>query len=267
MKRNRRLLLIIGALTTMLVTSMTLNYYLYRKNRSLDWQNQVLQRQSQSHYQRLSRIRLDPLGLSRYSTEPHEQPGASAGRPSLVFFGDSRAASWPAPRVPQFDFLNRGIPGETSAQALARADYHLQPLRPAFVVIQVGVNDLTLIAALPGEREAIVAGCQENIRGIVERATALGANVVLTTIFPNARLTGDDRLYWSDEATAAIQEVNAFLRALEGEDVTVFDAYAILAGDDGEIQPEYRVDLLHINEAGYRRLNEELAPLLLSLAE
>jgi hypothetical protein len=70
MKRNRRLLLIIGALATMLVASMTLNYYFYKKNRSLNWQNQVLQGQSQSHYQRLSRIRLDPLGLRRYSAEP-----------------------------------------------------------------------------------------------------------------------------------------------------------------------------------------------------
>jgi lysophospholipase L1-like esterase len=267
MKRNRRLLLIIGALATMLVASMTLNYYFYKKNRSLNWQNQVLQGQSQSHYQRLSRIRLDPLGLRRYSTEPETQQGASTRRPLVVFFGDSRAASWPAPLVPQLDFSNRGIPGETSAQALYRADYHLQPLQPALVVVQVGVNDLTLIAALPGEREAIVAGCQENIRGIVQRATSLGARVVLTTIFPSARMTGEDRLYWSDEATAAIQEINAFLRALQGDGVTVFDAYAVLAGDDGEIRPEYSVDLLHINEAGYRRLNQELAPLLLSLAE
>jgi lysophospholipase L1-like esterase len=71
--------------------------------------------------------------------------------------------------------------------------------------------------------------------------------------------------FWSDDVAVAIKEVNAFIYTLEKEGVTTLDCYALLEDDDGSTRPEYSQDLLHLNAAGYRRLNAALAPLLLTL--
>lgn len=186
----------------------------------------------------------------------------AGGETLVVLFGDSRAADWPAPVVDGFVFANRGIPGETSAQAAGRFAAHVAPLRPAVVVVQVGVNDLTTLGVVPGRREALVANCVANVERIVEAATALGARVVVTTVFPAGRVPAAQRPFWPDELPAAIEEVNAALRAMEGRGggaVSVLDAHALLAGDDGRARPAYSADVLHLAPAGYARLNEALA--------
>jgi len=100
MGRHRWVLVITGALAIGLLASVALNCFLFR--------------QCKEFYVQLNGTRLDPLGLSHYSTAPDQQDPASTDRPTVVFFGDSRAASWPAPGLPQFTFVNRGIDGETS---------------------------------------------------------------------------------------------------------------------------------------------------------
>ncbi|RPI58168.1 MAG: SGNH/GDSL hydrolase family protein [Chloroflexi bacterium] len=248
MKPNHRLLLIVGTLSIVLLASLALNYSLFSQGRQF--------------YLQLNWVRLDPLGLGHYSTEPEQSILMGTDRTTVVFFGDSRAESWPPPTLPQFHFVNRGIAAETSVQTLQRFDYHVKPLRPDVVVVQVGVNDLDTITLFPDQREAIVANCQENIRQIVKASTDLGARVVLTTIFPTGRVPLEWIPFWSDDVSVALEEVNAFLRSLEGEDVTILDSYALLLGDDGSTRPEYSQDLLHLNAAGYRRLNDALVPIL-----
>src|SRR5437870_3849107 len=81
--------------------------------------------QARQYYLELNQTRLDPLGLNAYpggSRGPGTpEPGVSPG--TVVFFGDSRAAQWPAPELAGFTFANRGIGAQTSAQALQRFDY------------------------------------------------------------------------------------------------------------------------------------------------
>ena len=197
-----------------------------------------------------------------------------ARRRCVVLFGDSRAADWSAPEVEGFRFVNRGIPGESSAQARGRFEAHVASLHPDVIVVQAGVNDLMALGVLPGEREvqatAVVANVIANVRQIVERATALGARVVVTTIFPLSAVPLAQWPFWSDEVPAAIEEVNAALRAMAGSGrpggaVSVLDAYALLADEEGRTRREYRADVLHLTPAGYARLNEALAAHLAGL--
>jgi lysophospholipase L1-like esterase len=62
---------------------------------------------------------------------------------TVLFYSDSRAADWPPPDLPDLLFVNRGVPGQTSTEALRRWTTYGAPLRPDIVVLQVGVNDLT----------------------------------------------------------------------------------------------------------------------------
>lgn len=208
-----------------------------------------------------SRTQLDPLGLDAHPRGP--QPIDRGKGPLVVFFGDSRAAAWPAPRdVRGVQFINRGIGGETTAQALGRFPQHVAPLRADRIVVQLGINDLKAIPILSERKDAIIRHCKDHLRSIVDLSLETGAQVTITTIFPTARAPWERRPFWSGEVAVAVQDVNAFIHSLKSDRVTVFDAYRILVAADGNIDPAFSVDLLHVNANGYSALNRELAGML-----
>jgi lysophospholipase L1-like esterase len=226
--------------------------------------NWILFRQGRGYYEQLNALRLDPVGLSHYGTAA-EQHVAGSGQVTVVLFGDSRAAQWPAPALDGFAFVNRGIGAETSAQSVQRFDAHVFPLSPDVVVVQVGVNDLKTIPLFPERTEAIVANCQANIRQIVEKAADLDAQVILTTIFPLGRVPLTRLPFWSEDASSAVDQVNAYIRSLEGPGIKVLDAFAVLADEQDKIQSAYSQDMLHLSTAGYEALNRELVKTLEAL--
>ncbi|MBN1314305.1 MAG: hypothetical protein JXA42_02515, partial [Anaerolineales bacterium] len=142
--------------------------------------NVLLYHQAKVFYIEMNAIRLDPLGLSRYSVIHDNQDMEKV----VIFYGDSRAYDWPAPDIDGLAFVNRGIPGETSAQSALRFDYHIGSLNPGIIILQVGINDLTDVGFMPEQYEEIVENCKANIAQIVGRARAMDAVVVVTTIFP-----------------------------------------------------------------------------------
>lgn len=215
------------------------------------------------HFFRLfSLTRLDPLGLNQIDTA-HDADLAAQPGDVVVFVGDSRAAAWPAPEaLPGFVFVNRGINGHTAVQTSQRYNLHVAPLQPDVVIIQVGGNDLISIAVLAANQEEIIQICQENIKNLVEQSQQSGATVILSTIMPSRAPIGIDRLYWSKAAETAVTTVNQYIRSLESENVIILDAYALLAEADGQLAIPYAADDIHINEAGYERLNQEVVQLL-----
>jgi len=244
MKSNIRCFLMVAFLLAVLAISLALNGFLFNRGRQ--------------YYLELNETRLDPLGLNYY-------PTANPRRQTVVFFGDSRAASWPSPDLECFEFVNRGIGSQTSAQVVQRFDYHVRPLQPQVVVVQVGINDLKTLPLFPERKALIVANCRKNIQKVVERAGDLGATVILTTVFPVGQVPIERRLFWSEDVALAIEEVNGYIVSLAGENVVIFDAFSVLADDSGMVRPEYSKDLLHLNAAGYEALNGELLSVLRGL--
>jgi lysophospholipase L1-like esterase len=223
--------------------------------------NLILFTQSRQYYLQLNETRLDPLGLSSYSPDSL-QNAANPDKAIAVFFGDSRAADWPPPDLASFEFVNRGIGAQTSAQALQRFDYHVKPLHPRVVLVQVGINDLKTVPLFPERKRAIIAGCEENIRHIVTQSVDGGATVVLTTIFPTGEVPLERQPFWSPDVAQAVSDVNTYIRSLQAQDVIVLDAYSILSNESGMMRDEYAQDMLHLNAAGYAALNEHLMPIL-----
>jgi lysophospholipase L1-like esterase len=185
---------------------------------------------------------------------------------TVLFYGDSRAADWPPPDLPDFLFVNRGVPGQTSTEALRRWVSYGAPLHPDIVVLQIGINDLTAISLFREETASLVVQCQNNIRQLVSQATTGGATVILTTIFPAGYLRLGYREFGLSEIGPLVVEVNNYLTILAGPHVVLFDAYALLSEND-LVKGEYTLDLLHLNAAGYDALNQALVPLLLTLAQ
>lgn len=223
--------------------------------------NVILYNTSYTYYTTLNAVRLDPLQLGDYPAGQWP-PGNPVAR-KVLFVGDSRAFQWPAPSAgAHFRFLNRGIGGQTSSQVQLRFAAHVSPLRPDVVIIQVGINDLKTIPLFPERRAAIVEECKRNLAQLVEQSRALGARVILTTIFPVGQVSLARRLVWSPAVAAAVREVNDHLRTLTRDDVILFDSAAILADQQGNTRAEYQLDLLHLNGTGYAALNAQLLPVL-----
>jgi len=179
----------------------------------------------------------------------------------VVFFGDSRADWWLVPVLPKLQCVTTGVPGASASYLARRFRAMVAPLRPDIVVVQMGVNDLTGLTPTSRERERVVAAAVEAITAVVGSARAIGAQVIVTTIFPLAR-----EAFVDHAVQAAISAVNTALLALAGEGVQLFDTTAVLAGADGYVRPAFADDELHLSPAGYAALNEALTTLLSALA-
>jgi lysophospholipase L1-like esterase len=220
--------------------------------------NVFLYQQGQKYYLQLNATRLDPLGLNSYpnSAEKIQQP-------VIVFYGDSRAESWPAPdQIKNATIINRGIGGQTTAQVLGRFQQHVASLKPKIIVIQVGVNDLKAIPLFPEQKETIIRNCETNIGQIVQKSLDTGAKVVVTTIFPLGTLPIERRPFWSDDVPIAINDVNDYIKTLARDRVIVLDSSQVLANSQGIVNPKYSRDFLHINSEGYAALNKAITGIL-----
>jgi lysophospholipase L1-like esterase len=246
MKLNKYWVLVNALILVALGGSIFLNFLLY---------NRVIK-----YYSELNQTRLDPVGLSFHSTNPTEVPNTDQVR--VVFFGDSRAASWIPPNISGYEFINRGIPSQTSVQTVQRFSQHVRPLKPNVVIIQVGINDLKTIALFPERKQSIVATCKANIKQIVEDSKRLGAVVILTTIFPPGEVPLERRPVWSDEIGQTVKEVNAYIATLADDKTIVFDTFSIIADSQGTMPQKYSLDELHVNGQGYAILNSELTQLI-----
>lgn len=222
--------------------------------------NVVLYRMGREFYLRLSEVRLDPMGTQRWPAGPVTRPDGTSYR--VVVLGDSRARAWSGLEKPGREVINRGVAEQTTAQVLGRFDVHVAPLRPEVVILQLGINDLKTIPLFPDRAERIERDCAENIRRLVEACRAIGAEVILATIFPTGDVPLERRPFWSDEVERAIERVNAKLCAMEGPGVRVMKSATVLAGADGRVKGEYQRDLLHLRPEGYAALNTEMEKLL-----
>ncbi|MEB3274934.1 MAG: SGNH/GDSL hydrolase family protein [Prochlorothrix sp.] len=231
--------------------------------------NLTLYQSSRRYYTHWKHLHLDPLGLTQYPTSFPDHTALNFQEPDpnrkfVVVLGDSRAANWTVGLPDSVEVINRGIPGQTTGQIVGRTQAHLQDLKVQAVVVQMGINDLTMIPLFPQQERAIIETCKANFLTLVGEVHSLGAKVVLTTLFPLGQVPWERQLIWSDRVGLAVEEINDFIRSLDGaEGVYVLDAARALQQLSAlEIQPQYSQDLLHINEAGYDRLNTDLIPVL-----
>ena len=209
-------------------------------------------------------VRLEPLGLSSYPTSVTR---TSPDMKQVVFFGDSRAESWLSPtNLTGWEFVNRGIAGQTSAQILGRFAAHIAPLQPDVIVLQLGINDLRTIPIFPDARAKLIANCIANIQAIIRQSKDLNAVVILSTIFPVTAPTFERTLFfWSDDIARAVTETNQTLRSLADDGVILLDTDSILLNTNGLPRPEYMQDTLHLSPAGYEALNVRLSQILSDL--
>lgn len=131
--------------------------------------------------------------------------------------------------------VNAGVPGETSADGLARLPRALEEHRPALVILCLGGNDFL--------RRLDPAQTRANLDRMIAMIRASGAALVLVAVPQLRVLGGNDPVY---EALARQHRL-----VLEDEVL-----------DDVLHDRDLKSDPIHPNNLGYRRVAEALADLL-----
>lgn len=179
-------------------------------------------------------------------------PAAAVG--PVVLMGDSLTAYWNTRSTTLThiaDYLDAGVPGQTTAQMLARFDTDVMAHQPSVVVILGGTNDMYL------QTDANI----DSIATMADRAAQAGSRIVIGLV-PRG---GDwQRMsYQGATGDAAIALWNRSLTALaRSHGYQIADYYDALLTQGTQNLSDYIDDELHPNSAGYDAMWSVLQPLL-----
>ena len=170
---------------------------------------------------------------------------------TVVFLGDSLTQggiweSW----FPELNAINLGVGGNTTDDVLGRLE-SVVALNPDEIVLMIGTNDLGMRRNV----ESLVRNIQSIL--VELRRDLPGSRMLVQSIAPRGREFAD-----------RIREANIHLRQFSATVHAQFlDLWPTMALEDGELNPTYSDDRLHLNEAGYEAWLSELRPALVRLRD
>lgn len=187
--------------------------------------------------------------MARYAEANRKLPAPIAGKPRVVFFGDSITDFWHLNEYfPDSDYLNRGISGQTSGQLLQRMKDDVIDLHPEAVLILIGTNDLA--------RHVPLTAIESNYQTLADLAGANKVKVIFAAVMPVSDYHKDqDPVYERTplRPAASITALNDWLQKLcTQRGYTYLDYYTALVDGSGQFQAELSDDGLHPNAKGYR---------------
>lgn len=217
----------------------------------------VARAQTQETYQQRKERLLheDFPELSRYAAD-NARILASGEKVNIVFMGDSITEGWKGKRPGFFTAgrVGRGISGQTTPQMVLRMMADVVHLKPRFVHIMAGTND---IAGNTGPMTR--AQSYDNFRMMTQIAKANGIGVILASIPPS------DHFPWRPglDVLGPIREMNAWLRDYaKAERLTWADYTPVLGDAKGAMKPGLASDGVHPTEAGYDAMATVIEPIL-----
>lgn len=175
---------------------------------------------------------------------------------AVVFLGDSITQGWGADFKGKFTGMklaNRGIGGDTTRGMLIRIAEDVLDLNPAAIVLLLGTNDIEIGV----DPEAIGRNFQKILAAIKSRHPK--TPIVLCRMFPSSAE--------KQRPAETIKRVNALYdAAVKGDaQVTVVDTWTLFANAQGDANPAWFRDLLHLNAEGYDRWAAALRPVFATL--
>ena len=176
----------------------------------------------------------------------------SSARDAVLFAGDSLIDQWPdlESHFPGLKVINRGISGDTSRELLFRLKRDVLAYRPSRIVILIGTNDLAE-GISPRRIAASISRMADDVRRF-----GGGVPIILCRVLPRTKIPG----LFPDKIRALNGQIDSL--AAKRKHVSVCDAFAPLANEDGSCREDLFTDGLHLNAAGYRTLAAVLKPSL-----
>jgi lysophospholipase L1-like esterase len=183
-----------------------------------------------------------------YAQANQAVPLPTKGEARIVFLGDSITDFWDlAAFFPGKPYINRGISGQVTPQMVVRFHADVVALRPAAVIILAGVNDVSGVLQAETERQI-----EANYEVMADLAAANHIKPIFTKLLPINRYNQSSHSTDNDRDAAPLLRLNKWLGAFcRRRGYKLIDYTAALGGPDGQLRPEYSIDGLHPNAAGY----------------
>ena len=169
-------------------------------------------------------------------------------KPKAVLYGDSVTEYWPNIHPDFFtenNFVGRGIGGQTTSQILVRMREDVVKLKPKYVVILCGINDIALNQGHAVNVEQAVG----SIKSMCDIAKKNGIKPIVCSI------PGSFNIAWRPEVKNCFEQVvefNDLLRAYAKENHIKFvDYFTLLSDGTGHVRTEYAKDTVHPTPEGY----------------
>lgn len=165
-----------------------------------------------------------------------------------ILAGDSLSLWFPNEMLlPERNWLNQGISGETSRGLLNRLDL-FDRTQPEAIFVMIGINDL-----IRGVKDETILANQQRIIRYLQRVHPQ-AKIIVQSILPHS----DQKVTWEGRdrllaiPNSRIRELNERLKAIaQKEEVIYLDLYPLFADAQGNLKPELSTDGLHLNPQGY----------------
>lgn len=175
---------------------------------------------------------------------------------AVVFLGDSITQGWGPTFKGKFAGMkvaNRGISGDTTRGMLIRLEQDVLKLNPSAVVMLMGTNDVEVGI----DTDAVGRNFQKIIAAI--KAHNPKVPIVLCRVFPSSTT--------KKRPKETIAKLNALYDAAVRNDpqITVVDTWTLFADSNGDADPKWFPDLLHLNAQGYDRWAGGLRPIFATL--
>lgn len=181
-----------------------------------------------------------------------------AKRPLAVLMGDSITDAWFRQDAGFFqsgNLVGRGISGQCSSQMLVRFQRDVVELRPKYVAILAGINDIA--------RNAGFSDVENTFRNIVSMCQIARSNkikVVLCTVPPAAQIGWRKQL---GDISGEVKRLNDSLREYaRASRFKLVDYAKVLADAEGVTRADYSKDQIHPNLDGYKAMEAALMAVL-----
>lgn len=202
----------------------------------------------------------DPANLGRYAEANRKVGPAVAGKPRVVFFGDSITDFWRLNEYfPDRDFVNRGISGQITGEMLGRMKADVIDLHPGAVVILAGTNDLG--------RGIPLTVIENNYLMMVDLASLYKIKVIFASVLPVSDYHKNDNPSYErtkDRPPLFINALNEWIGKLCSQrGLTYLNYFPALVDSNGQLKEDLSDDGLHPNSKGYRLM----APLALEAVQ
>jgi len=166
------------------------------------------------------------------------QPQVQARPFSAIFYGDSLTSFWNLSQsFPGSPYINRGVFGATAVTLASDFDTTVSSAHPGSVMILAGTNDV-----LQGDNAGHIFSV---LTAMYAQSRSQGIRFVICTLPPMR----------STEAfhNPVIVDLNSQLKAYATANrIPLADYYSALVDPaDGELQPSFAADTVHLSDAGY----------------
>ena len=189
--------------------------------------------------------------LEKYAIENQQLLKLPNNGNRIVFIGDSITEFWQrydSAFFTQNKYINRGISSQTTSQIQERFQNDVIDLKPKYVIILVGINDIA-----ENNGPISIEEIMNNIISMVEKALKNNIEVVLCSILPASDF------YWNPKIKLKpiekIKQLNVLIESYcLAEKIKFVDYYTPMVDKNFGLDKKFTDDGVHPNLNGYLKM-------------